>query len=222
MFTGLVEEIGTVQAIQKGAKDYQLIIAASTVLEDVQIGDSMAVNGVCLTVTAFTGNTFTVDVMPETIKATTLQTLTPGSKVNLERAMTANRRFGGHFVTGHVDGTGVITRIHPEHNAVYFFIRTKPELMPFLVPKGSVAVDGISLTVVDVTQDTFSVSIIPHTLTATILHTKHEGDPVNLECDMLAKYMDRLLEVRLGGLREKQGESPSHITLELLRENGFA
>ena len=135
--------------------------------------------------------------------------------------MTANRRFGGHFVTGHVDGTGVITRIHPEHNAVYFFIRTKPELMPFLVPKGSVAVDGISLTVVDVTQDTFSVSIIPHTLTATILHTKHEGDPVNLECDMLAKYIDRLLEVRLGGLRKKQGEIPRPHHLRIITGERF-
>lgn len=221
MFTGLIEEIGMLQSIQKGAQDYQLTIEASTVLQDVQLGDSIAVNGVCLTVTSFTGNTFTVDVMPETIKATTLQTLTAGNKVNLERAMTANRRFGGHFVTGHVDGVGEITRILPEHNAVYFTVRPKPELMPFLVPKGSIAVDGISLTVVDVTEDTFSISIIPHTLTATNLHTKHVGDLVNLECDMLAKYIDRLLEVRLGGLGEKQGRS-SRITLELLRENGFA
>jgi riboflavin synthase len=222
MFTGLIEEIGRLQSIHKGAKDYQLVIEASAILNDVNIGDSIAVNGVCLTVTTYNETSFVVDVMPETIKATSLHALSPGSKVNLERAMTPQRRFGGHFVSGHVDGTGTITRIRPERNAVYFMIETKPELLKYMVPKGSVAVDGISLTVVDVTDKTFSVSIIPHTLTSTILHTKQVGDLVNLECDMLAKYMERLLDTRLNGREYKREQSQNQITLHVLKENGFA
>ena len=220
MFTGLIEEVGTLQSIEQGEKDYQLVIKASTVLSDVRLGDSIAVNGVCLTVTAFDRTSFQADVMPETLKATALKTLSVGSRVNLERAMTIDRRFGGHFVSGHVDGTGQITQIKPERNAVYFRIALDRELLKYLVPKGSVAVDGISLTVVDVTEADFSISIIPHTLTATNLHVKKVGDMVNIECDMMAKYIERMFNLRFGesGTRSLREEK---ITLDLLKENGF-
>lgn len=220
MFTGLIEEVGTLHSIEQGAKEYQLKIKASTVLSDVHIGDSIAVNGVCLTVTAFDRTWFQADVMPETLKATALNTLKVGSKVNLERAMTANRRFGGHFVSGHVDGTGRIIHIQPVRNAVYFRIALDERLLKYLIPKGSVAVDGISLTVVDVTEKDFSVSIIPHTLASTNLHAKQVGDLVNIECDMLAKYIERMFQLRFGEGGHHASRRGS-ITLDTLKENGF-
>ncbi|MDQ0339175.1 riboflavin synthase [Caldalkalibacillus uzonensis] len=222
MFTGIVEEIGTIKAVNKGPDCSQLVIGAKKILEDVNTGDSIAVNGVCLTVTAYNRDSFQVDVMPETLKATSLRNVKSGSKVNLERAMQANGRFGGHIVSGHVDGTGMITKIEPHSNAVYFSVKTPPELMKYLVPKGSITVDGISLTVVEVGETHFSVSIIPHTLSETILHTKQVGDIVNLECDMLAKYLERLLAVRgtsaggSGDASEKKG-----LTRETLERNGY-
>ncbi|EGL83184.1 riboflavin synthase, alpha subunit [Caldalkalibacillus thermarum TA2.A1] len=222
MFTGIVEEIGTVKGVHKGHEHFQLVIGANKILEDIHTGDSIAVNGVCLTVTNYTRDSFQVDVMPETLKATSLSHVTSGSKVNLERAMPANGRFGGHIVSGHVDGTGTITAITSRGNAVYFTVQTPPELMKYLVPKGSVTVDGISLTVVEVGKNQFSVSIIPHTLSETILHTKQVGDVVNLECDVLAKYLERLLAVR-GMFADGSGVAGGQkgLTRETLEKNGY-
>lgn len=215
MFTGIIEEIGVLQNMKRGANEYQLTLSAKKVLQDVKLGDSIAVNGVCLTVTSFTSEQFTVDVMPETVKATSLQSLARGSSVNLERAMAANGRFGGHFVQGHVDGVGTIKSKNQVSNAVYFWIETSAEMMRYIVPKGSVAIDGISLTVVEVKDNQFSISIIPHTITETILQFKQNGDVVNIECDMLAKYMERLLEKRV------EHTSNNGVTLEKLAENGY-
>lgn len=215
MFTGIIEEIGTLKQVKQGAKDYQLTIAANKILTDVQLGDSIAVNGVCLTVTSFTAQQFTVDVMPETIKATSLQHVERGSAVNLERAMSANGRFGGHFVSGHVDGTGVITSKREVSNAVYYWIEVPQQLIRYIVPKGSICVDGISLTVVEVNENQFSISIIPHTITETILQFRNVGHTVNIECDMLAKYMERLLDAR--------AEKPRNtgLTMQTLADNGY-
>ncbi|WP_025028022.1 riboflavin synthase [Caldalkalibacillus mannanilyticus] len=215
MFTGIIEEIGTLKQVKQGTKDYQLTIAANKILTDVQLGDSIAVNGVCLTVTSFTAQQFTVDVMPETIKATSLQHVERGSAVNLERAMSANGRFGGHFVSGHVDGTGVITSKREVSNAVYYWIEVPQHLIRYIVPKGSICVDGISLTVVEVNENQFSISIIPHTITETILQFRNVGHTVNIECDMLAKYMERLLDAR--------SEKPRHagLTMQTLADNGY-
>lgn len=215
MFTGIIEEIGVLQNMKRGTNEYQLTLSAKKVLQDVKLGDSIAVNGVCLTVTSFTSEQFTVDVMPETVKATSLQSLARGSSVNLERAMAANGRFGGHFVQGHVDGVGTIKSKNQVSNAVYFWIETSAEMMRYIVPKGSVAIDGISLTVVEVKDNQFSISIIPHTITETILQFKQHGDGVNIECDMLAKYMERLLEKRV------EHTSNNGVTLEKLAENGY-
>lgn len=215
MFTGIIEEIGVLQNMKRGTDEYQLTLSAKKVLQDVKLGDSIAVNGVCLTVTSFTSEQFTVDVMPETVKATSLQSLARGSSVNLERAMAANGRFGGHFVQGHVDGVGTIKSKNQVSNAVYFWIETSAEMMRYIVPKGSVAIDGISLTVVEVKDNQFSISIIPHTITETILQFKQHGDVVNIECDMLAKYMERLLEKRV------EHTSNNGVTLEKLAENGY-
>lgn len=215
MFTGIIEEIGVLQNMKRGTNEYQLTLSAKKVLQDVKLGDSIAVNGVCLTVTSFTSEQFTVDVMPETIKATSLQSLARGSSVNLERAMAANGRFGGHFVQGHVDGVGTIKSKNQVSNAVYFWIETSAEMMRYIVPKGSVTIDGISLTVVEVKDNQFSISIIPHTITETILQFKQHGDGVNIECDMLAKYMERLLE------KGVEHTSNNGVTLEKLAENGY-
>jgi riboflavin synthase len=215
MFTGIIEEIGVLKDIKRDTNDYQLTIAAKKMVEDVQLGDSIAVNGVCLTVTSFTSDQFTVDVMPETIKATSLQSLARGSHVNLERAMSANGRFGGHFVSGHVDSIGTVKSRHQVSNAVYFWIEVAPEMMKYIVAKGSIAIDGISLTVVETKDRLFSISIIPHTITETILQFRQSGDIVNIECDMLAKYMERLLEKR------EESSTKKGLTLDKLVQNGY-
>ena len=163
MFTGIIEEIGTIRTINRGAASAVLTIAAETVLKDVHLGDSIAVNGVCLTVTSFSKNQFTADVMHETLNRSSLGTLRPGSHVNLERAMKADGRFGGHIVSGHIDGTGTITDIKKDDNAIWYTIKTPPELMRFIIEKGSITIDGISLTVAREDKDRFQVSIIPHT-----------------------------------------------------------
>ena len=168
MFTGIIEETGTIESMKKAGHSMALTIKCSKILEDVHLGDSIAVNGICLTVTDFTKNQFTVDVMPETVKATSLNDLTKGSKVNLERAMAANGRFGGHFVSGHVDGTAEITRIEEKSNAVYYDLKMDPSLTKTLVLKGSITVDGVSLTIFGLTEDTLTISLIPHTITETI------------------------------------------------------
>ncbi|RDU38297.1 riboflavin synthase [Neobacillus piezotolerans] len=217
MFTGIIEEIGSVSRIASTAASMALTIEAKKVLEDVGLGDSISVNGVCLTVTSFEKERFTVDVMPETVKATTLKDLKKGSKVNLERAMAAGGRFGGHFVSGHIDGTGTIKKKRKVENAVYYEIEADPALMPYLILKGSVAVDGTSLTVFGVTGDTFTVSLIPHTLSETILSLKGAGDIVNVECDMLGKYVHHILNPG----KRSIGEKKQGLTAQFLENNGF-
>ncbi|MGV3488494.1 MAG: riboflavin synthase [Tuberibacillus sp.] len=191
MFTGIIEEIGTVESILASSSTFKIKIKARKILNSTAIGDSISVNGVCLTVTSITHNAFTVDVMPETVKATTLKRLANSSKVNLERAMSANGRFGGHFVTGHVDGIGKIMKRTAVSNAVYYVIVTAPSLLKYMIVKGSVAVDGTSLTIFGLTDSTFTISLIPHTLSETVLGHKGVGDIVNLESDMLAKYIEK-------------------------------
>ncbi len=217
MFTGIIEEIGRVVSLRRqGPQAMEMTIGAQRVLEGVQLGDSIAVNGVCLTVTRFeAGRSFSVDVMPETMKSTNLGQLQPGSPVNLERAMTPTSRFGGHFVSGHVDATGRVVARTPVANAVLFEFAAPESFVEQLVPKGSVAVDGISLTVVDVAKDRFSVSIIPHTMTQTVLQYKKVGDTVNLESDLLGKYVRQYLQ-QSGYVKEKRG-----LELDDLISNGF-
>ena len=211
MFTGIIEEIGTVRRIEHGAKGARLTIQAKTVLEDTRIGDSIATNGVCLTVVSMTGDSFSADVMAESLRRSSLGTLQGGSPVNLERAMAANGRFGGHIVSGHIDGTGTIASQKREDNAVWVKIKTPAPLLRYIVEKGSIAIDGVSLTVAAVTDTDFSVSIIPHTGAQTILLGKKPGDPVNLECDVIGKYVEKLTAPhKTGG-----------ISTNFLVENGF-
>lgn len=192
MFTGLIEEQGRVLTPPRNRK---LSLAASKVTEGLALGDSIAVNGVCLTVSAFSGQRFTADVMPETLHRSNLGELRTGSLVNLERALPATGRFGGHFVSGHIDGVGSLLSVRPEGNALIFSIRAAPELLRGIVEKGSVAIDGISLTVVEVTETLFSVSVIPHTAAVTTLAGKRPGDRLNLETDMIGKYVLRALSL---------------------------
>ena len=192
MFTGLIEEQGRVLTPPRNGK---LSLAASKVTEGLALGDSIAVNGVCLTVSAFSGQRFTADVMPETLHRSNLGELRTGSLVNLERALPAAGRFGGHFVSGHIDGVGSLLSVRPEGNALIFSIRAAPELLRGIVEKGSVAIDGISLTVVEVTETLFSVSVIPHTAAVTTLAGKRPGDRLNLETDMIGKYVLRALSL---------------------------
>lgn len=192
MFTGLIEEQGRVLTSPRNGK---LSLAASKVTEGLSLGDSIAVNGVCLTVSAFSGQRFTADVMPETLHRSNLGELRTGSLVNLERALPATGRFGGHFVSGHIDGVGSLLSVRPEGNALIFSIRAAPELLRGIVEKGSVAIDGISLTVVEVTETLFSVSVIPHTAAVTTLAGKRPGDRLNLETDMIGKYVLRALSL---------------------------
>ncbi|WP_102691957.1 riboflavin synthase [Rummeliibacillus pycnus] len=212
MFTGIVEDLGSVKAIKNAPNSMQLTIESPKIVEDVHLGDSIAVNGVCLTVISFSANQFTVEVMPETVKATNIQSLQIGEYVNLERAMPANGRFGGHFVSGHVDGTGVILRKRKFANAVYVDIGISTELSKFCMLKGSVAIDGISLTIFDVKPKQLTVSLIPHTFDQTILGIKKERDIVNIENDLLGKYV-------INHLDRKQENST--ITMDFLKENGF-
>lgn len=193
-----------------------LVIDCHKVLEDVQLGDSIAVNGVCLTVTHFDKSSFTADVMPETVRRTSLAELKKGSPVNLERALTLASRLGGHIVSGHIDGTGEIVKFADEGNAILMTISAGPELLRYIVEKGSVALDGISLTVAQVTDSDFTVSLIPHTREVTNLGSKKTGSPINIETDVLGKYVEKMLQ----GQREPQ-QSQSTLTLDFLRENGF-
>jgi riboflavin synthase len=218
MFTGIVEEIGSISNIQKTGESYVLTIEAKKVLEDVRLGDSIAVNGVCLTVTSFSGSRFKVDVMPETVKSSSLRTLKRGSHINLERAMAAGGRFGGHFVSGHIDGTGVIKSKRPFENAVYYEIEPDKEWLTYIILKGSVCVDGTSLTVFGVTENSFTISLIPHTMSETILGEKDSGDVVNLECDMIGKYVGHFLN---GKGNEPINKGSGNLTSKFLEENGF-
>ena len=215
MFTGIVEELGTIQAVQRGKSSVVLSIAAREVLSDLKIGDSVAVNGVCLTATGKDSGGFTADVMHETLNRSALGALSVGSRVNLERAMPADGRFGGHIVSGHIDGTGVITAVRPDDNAVWYTVSAGPELLRYIVEKGSVAIDGISLTVAAVETGSFSVSLIPHTAACTTLGEKRAGDAVNLETDIIGKYVEKLLRP------EADIQPQSRITWAFLAENGF-
>ncbi|TKS60385.1 MAG: riboflavin synthase [Nitrospira sp.] len=196
MFTGIVEEMGAVTSLGKTLAGTRMTILASTVMEDLKIGDSVSVNGICLTVVSKGERDFSVEVSPETLSVTTLSHLTAGSPVNLERAMKLNERIGGHLVAGHVDGVGTIRSRHQEGNAVYFSIEAPQEMLRYCVVKGSITVDGISLTINDVTDRGFSVAIIPHTAKMTTLGIKQVNDTVNLESDLIGKYVERLLQER--------------------------
>jgi riboflavin synthase len=213
MFTGIIEEIGTIGSIQGTENAIQMTIHAAKIIHDINLGDSISVSGVCLTVTEFTAGSFTVDVMPETVKATSLNLLKTGSSVNLERAMAANGRFGGHFVTGHVDGIGTIIRKKPSANAVYYDIKVSEDITSALVMKGSIAIDGISLTIFGLEDGKVTVSIIPHTLSETVLGGKQAGDIVNIECDMIGKYIKKFVQ--------QSAQSSSSLTTDFLKENGF-
>lgn len=219
MFTGIVEEIGTVISIGKGAKSSKLTLQGAVIFEDMHIGDSIAVNGVCLTVTEKTSNTFTVDVMAETLRRSSLGNLSKGSKVNMERAMAANGRFGGHIVSGHIDGVGTIESFVREDNAVWVTIETPAKLLKYIIEKGSITIDGISLTVAYVDARCFKVSIIPHTAGNTTLLMKKAGDVVNLENDIVGKYIDKLLHFQEE--EETSQQATGGLSMEFLSENGF-
>ncbi len=215
MFTGIVEEMGVIRAIRRGAHSSVLSIGARAILPDLKTGDSVAVNGVCLTATGKDSGGFTADVMHETLDRSSLGSLSVGSRVNLERAMAADGRFGGNIVSGHIDGTGRITATRRDDNAVWYTVEAAPSLLRYVVEKGSVTIDGISLTVAAVTERGFSVSIIPHTAAVTILGEKRAGATVNLETDIIGKYVEKLLR--------PQPETPPSggITWDFLEQNGF-
>lgn len=224
MFTGIVEEVGNIIQIDRGSKSSVLHIGGKLIFDDLKIGDSVAVNGVCLTVTTLSSNSFTADVMSETLSRSSLGALTRNSPVNLERAMAANGRFGGHIVSGHIDGTGTVESIKKDDNAVWYTIKASEKLMRYIVEKGSIAIDGISLTVARVTKDAFSVSIIPHTIKATILGTKSTGDMVNLENDVVGKYIERFLTVppsETEAVQQKAANQSQGITKEFLMKYGY-
>ena len=195
MFTGIIEEVGTFLSKKSGSCSASVTIAASRILESVHLGDSICVNGVCLTVTSFHSDSFTADSMPEIMRRIILGRLPNGSPVNLERAMALGGRFGGHIITGHIDGTGVIQSVRREDNAIWYTIRTSPDILRYIIPKGSVAIDGISLTVAEVNDACFRISMIPHTALSTALSQKRTGDTVNLENDCVGKYVEKLLGI---------------------------
>jgi riboflavin synthase len=215
LFTGIIEEIGRVELVTRGAKSCGLRIKAAAVLEGVRTGDSICTSGVCLTVTKLEQDYFEADVMAETLRRTKLGSLTSGSRVNLERAMQLNGRFGGHIVSGHIDGTGVIRSVKTEENAVWLAISADHSLLRYIVEKGSIAVDGVSLTVASVDESGFRVSVIPHTGRETTLLRLKPGDTVNLECDVIGKYVEKLFS---GG--PFQG-AKRELTEDLLRKEGF-
>lgn len=215
MFTGIIEELGTVKSLNMSGNSGSINIKAHKVLEKTQIGDSIAVNGICLTVTTLQPDGFTADVMAETVRRSSLGSAKAGDKVNLERAMSAEGRFGGHIVSGHIDGTGTIMEYRKEENAVWVTIGTSAEILELIVEKGSICIDGISLTVAAVSDSDFSVSIIPHTGEETTLLKKKPGDKVNLENDVVGKYVQKLL-----GLKSQE-KKESALTMDMLRDYGF-
>ncbi|MBC8061913.1 MAG: riboflavin synthase [Clostridiaceae bacterium] len=216
MFTGLIEEIGKVEAVTKSTKSARITIKADTVLQGVKLGDSISTNGVCLTVTSFNSNSFIVDVMAETMRSSNLHKLSKGEDVNLERALKASDRLGGHIVSGHIDGIGRVNNYEQEDNAVWITIAANTEILKYVVHKGSIAIDGVSLTVAYVDDTELKVSIIPHTKEKTTLLYKRIGDQVNLECDVIGKYIEKLLGAK------DQTTAKKTIDLNFLSENGFA
>ena len=217
MFTGIIEELGVIQEIKKSSKSSKLLIKANKVLENTNVGDSICTNGVCLTVTNLKANSFEADVMAETLRRSNLGNLNVGSKVNLERALTLQSRLGGHIVSGHIDGTGTIISLIKEDNATWVTIKTTNDILRYVVLKGSITIDGISLTVAYVDENVFKVSIIPHTAQETTLLNKSIGETVNLECDVISKYIEKLM-----GLNTKEeNKKNTSLTEDFLRENGF-
>ena len=216
MFTGIIEEVGTLERLASG----EIAIRAAKVLEDVALGDSIAVNGICLTVTHFDAAHFTADVMPETVRRTSLADLRHGSRVNLERALTLQSRLGGHIVSGHIDGVGTIAAMQEEGNAILLTVRARDDLLRYIVEKGSVALDGISLTVARAGAAEFTVSLIPHTREITNLREKRIGSRLNIETDILGKYVEKLFP---GGRApgDTAPRSAGGLTLGFLREQGF-
>ena len=225
MFTGIVEETGIVYNVLWGARSAVLEIKADIIFGDLKIEDSVAVNGICLTVTEIDRQRkiWKADVMHETLRRSSLKKIQSGSRVNLERAMAANGRFGGHIVSGHIDGTGIISSIKKDDNAQIVTIETDPKIMAFIVEKGSITIDGISLTVAALGSTWFQVSVIPHTMKATILSELKPGDTVNLENDVIGKYVKRLMGIcstESSPKEDKKAEN-SGLTLEFLKEHGF-
>lgn len=217
MFTGIIEEIGTIKNIKKGDNSSSFTISANKVLEDTKVGDSICTNGVCLTVKNIYKETFEADIMAETLRVSNLGGLKIGSRVNLERALSLNTRLGGHMVSGHIDGLGQIILMQREDIAVVLTIRPQKDILKYMIYKGSVAIDGISLTVSYVDDEVFKVSIIPHTGEETILLSKKIGENVNIECDLVGKYIERLL-----GFKSKEdGVKKTSLTEDFLKQNGF-
>ncbi len=210
MFTGIIEEIGKIKTVVRGARSVVVEVEAAVVTEGTKVGDSIATNGVCLTVTALTGNGFRADVMPETMERSNLGLLRPGDRVNLERALCLNSRIGGHLVAGHVDGTGRIAGMDRDDTAIWITVSAPERILRYVIEKGSVAVDGVSLTVAYVDGEVFKVSVIPHTRKETTLTKKRTGDVVNLENDMIARYVEKFAGKRREGL-----------SVGFLTENGF-
>ena len=219
MFTGLVAELGTVQRLARQGNSYHLTVGAKKVLDKLKIGDLVAVNGACLTVVRLDDSGFTADVMPETVRLTNIGSLQPGSRVNLERTLRLCDGLDGHIVSGHVEGLGTISEQRPEGIAVVVTIATPPELLKYIIKKGSIAIDGISLTVTEVTDTSFSVSLIPHTAKETTLGFKKVGDSVNLETDILGKYVERMLT--WNSSQAKQASKSDPLNMKTLLENGF-
>lgn len=246
MFTGLIEEMGSLGAVRQAGRSLHIAVKADKVMAGLELGDSVAVSGVCLTVVARDAGTFTADVMPETYQRTTLRHLGPGARVNLERCLQVGGRLGGHMVQGHVDGVGQVADLTKDEIALWVTIVAPPAVMRYVVPKGSIAVDGISLTVVDRTADRFRVGIIPHTAAVTTMGQRRVGDPVNLEGDIIGKYVDQFVAARVGngggsdpdggfgggpdgaqggtqgrGPGSVSGSAPDGVSAELLRRTGF-
>ncbi len=229
MFTGIVEEIGRILSIQHGSQSLRLAIQARKVLEGTRIGDSIAINGICLTVTAIGADWFTADVMPETLRRTNLGKLRSHSPVNLERALRLGDRLGGHLVSGHIDGIGQLDGKRREGNAILIRIKADASLLRYIITKGSITLDGVSLTVVNVDDSGFEVSLIPHTEGETILGQCQNGDLINLECDVIGKYVEKMLfqghpQVKgstATGQDHSDQKAHSRIDLAFLRENGF-
>ena len=217
IFTGIIEELGVVKSIAINGASGCITIKAKKVLEGTQLGDSIAVNGTCLTVTSINSDGFSADVMAETVKRTSLSQVGKGDLVNLERAMILNGRFGGHIVSGHIDGTGTITKYTKEENAIWVTIKAPDEILDLIVEKGSICIDGISLTVATVSDQDFQVSIIPHTAKETTLIHKKAGSLVNLENDIVGKYIKKLMENN----QEEQAKKASGLTMEMLEEYGL-
>ena len=212
MFTGIIEEVGHIKSLHRGAKSFTLEVEASKVMEGTQVGDSIATNGVCLTVTSLTGHGFTADVMPETVQRTALGELTAGSPVNLERALSLQTRLGGHIVSGHIDGTGRISDRRQDDTALWLTVECDSRLLRYIIEKGSITIQGVSLTVARVDDRSFAVSLIPHTQAATTLHQARIGDRVNLENDIIAKYVEKMLG---------KNNDPDSGIMEKLAQNGF-